>query len=124
MRTESNASEDSSVAVVAEIAPRSPRRVTEVEALTGFRLQVAFADGLRGMVDMSGLVHSPRAGVFAALADPSLFTQVKLDYGAVSWHDELDLAPDAMHASIEEHGEWTLSADHARVRRKDHLCQT
>jgi hypothetical protein len=84
--------------------------VTEVEALSGFRLRVAFADGLAGVVDMSALVHSPEAGVFAALRDPSLFAQVALDYGygAVSWPGELDLAPDAMHAAIQERGEWRL----------------
>ena len=108
MRTESNASEDSSVAVAAEIAPRSPWRVTAVEVLPGFRLRVAFADGLTGVVDMSRMVHSPKAGVFAALADPSLFAQVTLDYGAVAWPGELDLAPDAMYAAIQEHREWLL----------------
>jgi hypothetical protein len=60
------------------------------------------------MVDLSRLVHSPKAGVFAALADPSLFAQVKLDYGAVAWPGELDLAPDAMYAAIQQHREWTL----------------
>jgi hypothetical protein len=90
------------------VVPRSPWRVTEVEALSGFRLRVVFADGLTGMVDLSGLVHSPRAGVFAALSDPSLFAQVTLDYGVVSWPGELDLAPDAMHAAIKEHAVWTL----------------
>jgi hypothetical protein len=82
--------------------------VTAVETLPGFRLRVAFADGLTGMVDISRLVHSREAGVFAALADPSLFAQVKLDYGAVTWPGELDLAPDAMHAAIQEHREWLL----------------
>jgi hypothetical protein len=108
MRTESIAGEDSSTALAEEIAPRSPWRVTEVEALPGFRLRVAFADGLTGMVDMSGLVHSPKAGVFARLADPSLFAQVTLDYGAVAWPGELDLSPDAMHAAIQEHQVWSL----------------
>jgi hypothetical protein len=54
------------------------------------------------------MVHSPKAGVFAALADPSLFAQVTLDYGAVAWPGELDLAPDAMYAAIQEHREWLL----------------
>jgi hypothetical protein len=57
---------------------------------------------------MSNMVHSPKAGVFAALADPSLFAQVKLVLGAVTWPGELDLAPDAMHAAIQEHKEWSL----------------
>jgi len=108
MRAESITDEDPSASLTAEAAPRSPWRVTAVEALPGFRLRVAFADGLTGMVDMSRLVHSPQAGVFAALADPSLFQQVTLDYGAVAWPGELDLAPDAMHAAIQEQQVWSL----------------
>ena len=100
--------EDPSASLTAQAVPRSPWRVTAVEALPGFRLRVAFADGLTGMVDMSRLVHSPKAGVFAALADPSLFQHVTLDYGAVAWPGELDLAPDAMHAAIQEHQVWLL----------------
>jgi hypothetical protein len=69
---------------------------------------VAFADGLTGMVDLSRLVHSPQAGVFAVLANPSLFAQVMLEYGAVAWPGELDLAPDAMYAEIQEHQVWSL----------------
>ena len=60
------------------------------------------------MVDLSGLVHSTKAGVFAALADPFLFAQVRLDCGAVAWPGELDLAPDAMHDAIQERREWLL----------------
>jgi hypothetical protein len=82
--------------------------VTEVEALQDFRLRVVFADGLTGLVNVSCLVHSPRAGVFAALADPAVFAQVTLDYGAVTWPGELDLAPDAMHTALLEDREWTL----------------
>jgi len=57
---------------------------------------------------MSRFVHSPNAGVFAALADPRLFAQVTLDYGAVTWPGELDLAPDAMHDAIQKDNEWVL----------------
>jgi hypothetical protein len=108
MRAESTTDEDPSASLTAEPAPRSPWRVTAVEALPGFRLRVAFADGLTGTVEMSRMVHSPKAGVFAALADPSLFAQAKLEYGAVTWPGELDLAPDAMHAAIQEHKVWSL----------------
>lgn len=106
MRSESNTGQDSAVAVAAEVTPRSPWRVTRVEALPGMRLRVAFADGLTGVVDLSDLVQSPRAGVFSALADPALFAQVTLEYGAVTWPGGLDLAPDAMYTAIREHGEW------------------
>ena len=108
MCAESDAGENSPTALASEVAPRSPWRVTAVAALPGFRLQVEFTDGLKGLVDLSGLVHSPKAGVFAALADPLLFAQVQLDYGAVTWPGELDLAPDAMYAAIQEHKVWAL----------------
>jgi hypothetical protein len=108
MRTESSTDENTAVGLSREIGPRSPWRVKEVEVLPGFRLRVAFEDGLSGTVDMSGLVHSPKAGVFAVLADQALFAQVSLEYGAVVWPGELDLAPDGMHDAILEHREWIL----------------
>jgi len=108
MRAEPNAGEDSPFAIAADVIPSAPWRVTEVETLPGFRLRVAFADGLTGQVDLSALLRSPRAGVFAALADPSLFAQVRLEYGAVTWPGDLDLAPDAMHEAIQENGLWSL----------------
>ena len=84
MHAESNAERNSPAAVALEVMPQSPWRVTSVEVLPGFRLKVAFADGLKGVVDMSCLVHSTKAGVFAALADPLKFAQVKIERGAVT----------------------------------------
>lgn len=90
------------------IVPRAPYRVAEVEALEGWRLRVRHNDGITGFVDLSGLVHSDCAGVFAVLRDEALFRQVFLDLGAVAWPGDLDLAPDAMHDEIKAHGEWVL----------------
>jgi hypothetical protein len=92
------------------ILPRVPWRVTSVEVLSGLRLRVTFADGLEGTVDLSRMVYSPRAGVFADLADSTFFTQVRIDCGTVTWPGGLDLAPDTMHAAILMHGEWILEA--------------
>lgn len=108
MRTQPTAGEHPSPALAAEPSPRTPWRVVHVEALPDLRLRVAFADGLTGVVDMSNLVRSSRAGVFAALADPALFAKVALEYGAVTWPGNLDLAPDAMHTAIQATGEWRL----------------
>jgi len=93
----------------AVIVPRSPWRVEAVEALPDYRLKVRFCDGTEGTVDMSALVRSPDAGVFAVLADPQRFAEVFVELGAVTWPGELDLAPDAMHAEIRARGEWHLS---------------
>jgi hypothetical protein len=84
-------------------------RVSTVEALQGYRLRVRFIDGLEGLVDMSALVHAPGADVFAALADPKRFAEVGIEYGAVTWPGEIDLAPDAMYAAIKATGEWILA---------------
>jgi hypothetical protein len=83
--------------------------VVSVEPLCGYKLRVTHRDGVSGLVDMSAMVHSPDAGVFAALKDDALFRQVFVFLGAVTWPGEIDLAPDAMHAEIAANGEWVLS---------------
>ncbi len=108
MRTQSTAQEDSSLGVTPPVQPRMPWRLAAVEALPGFRLRVQFMDGTEGTVDLMGLIQSPGAGVFAALADPSLFSQVFIEHGAVTWPGEIDLAPDAMYAEIKKAGTWVL----------------
>lgn len=65
-------------------------------------------DGTKGYVDLSARVASNSAGVFSALKDESFFLQVYVDYGAVTWPGDTDLAPDAMYDSIKAQGEWTL----------------
>ena len=91
------------------VRPVAPWRVAEVEALPAWRLRVRHNDGVTGTVDLSALVHSSGAGMFAALRDEALFGQVHLDLGAVTWPGEIDLSPYAMHNAIAEHGEWVLA---------------
>lgn len=109
MLTQSVTKKDSTTALIPEIQPRMPWRVVYVTALEGFRLRVGFVDGLEGVVDMSALVHSPSAGVFAQLANPADFAEVFVEHGAVTWPGELDLAPDAMYREIKQNGEWRLA---------------
>ena len=102
MRTQSATQQDSPFAVTPPIQPRMPWRVVAVEALPGFRLHIRFVDGTEGAIDLSALVHSPDAGVFASLADPALFNQAFVEHGVVTWPGEIDLAPDAMYAAIKQ----------------------
>ncbi len=108
MLPQSAPQKDSSAVVTPPIRPRMPWRVAEAWSLDGFRLHIRFVDGLAGEVDMSALVRSPAAGVFARLADPALFAQVFVEHGAVTWPGEIDLAPDAMYAEIKKAGKWVL----------------
>ena len=91
------------------VATPMPWRVVEVKNTADFQIHVRFVDGTQGKVDMTQLVHSPDAGVFAQLADADIFKQVGLSYGAVTWPGEIDLAPDAMYQAIKNDGQWVLS---------------
>ena len=108
MQKLATAHNDRAARMIPPIECTLPDDVASVEALPDFRLRVRFYDGVEGMVDLSSLVHSPDAGVFAALADPDHFAQVGIEFGAVWWPGDLDLAPDAMHAELKAHGQWVL----------------
>jgi Protein of unknown function (DUF2442) len=79
--------------------------VVDVQPVLPMALQVRFADGTAGKVRFES---SHLTGVFAALKDPALFAQARIEAGAVTWPGDLDLAPDAMYAEIKSHGEWVL----------------
>lgn len=108
MLTKSATSQNYATSVTPSPRSRMPWRVVEVAPLANYRFSVRFVDGTTGIVDMSGLVVSPRAGVFAPLADPAYFAQLFVEGGVVTWPGELDLAPDAMYTEIQKHGEWIL----------------
>ena len=90
------------------IAPAAPWRVRALSVLPEWQLAVTFNDGLRGTVDLSALVQGPDPGVFAALRDPAVFASAYLDYGAITWPNGADLAPDAMHQEIRRCGVWRV----------------
>lgn len=81
-------------------------RVTEVSVVDDHAIHVRFVDGLEGVVRF---VPGFFRGVFSHLRDPAEFCQVSVVVGAVTWPGELDLAPDAMHVKIRQHGsEWVV----------------
>ena len=109
MRTAPNAEKNSTTFIIPSITPSSPWRVASATPLPGYRIKVRFLDGMEGVVDMSGLIHSETAGIFAELVDAERFDSLYVEHGAVTWPGGQDLAPDAMHAAIKQHGEWILS---------------
>lgn len=111
MRTQGATRENRFSSVIPPIVCNQPDDVAEVTALDGFRLHVRFFDGLEGQVDLSALIHSPAAGVFAQLADPIRFADVYVEYGAVTWPGEIDLAPDAMYTELKKNGNGSWTKD-------------
>jgi hypothetical protein len=108
MRPHADAEQDRAAELTPAVLPRSPWRVAQIDVLPGFRLRVRFNDGLEGTVDLAAFIDSASAGVFAALRDENLFRQARVELGAVTWPGDLDLAPDAMHRAIREHGTWIV----------------
>lgn len=69
-------------------------KVSAVQPLEGFKLDLAFTDGSRGVADLSADLDGP----LAALRSPALWAQAHLRRGVVTWNDELDLAPEFLYA--------------------------
>ncbi len=66
--------------------------------MPNYRLRVEFDDGVKGTIDPSGELVGE---VFEPLRDEAMFRQVTVDeYGAVSWPNGADLAPDAVHIEL------------------------
>jgi hypothetical protein len=71
------------------------RKISEVKVLQGYRLELVFDAGARGVVDLSGLVGK---GVFAMWCNRRIFEQVRIgSFGELIWGDQIDLCPDALY---------------------------
>ena len=80
--------------------------VVEVAPRGGYRLFVRFEDGAEGERDFAELVA--RGGpMVQPLKDEAYFARVFLDYGAPTWPNGYDLAPDALYEEMRHAGELT-----------------
>jgi hypothetical protein len=69
--------------------------ITKAKPLAGYRVDLQFASGESGIVDLSEFVGR---GVFAAWEQPGVFEQVIVTAeGAVEWPGQIDMCPDALY---------------------------
>lgn len=75
-------------------------RVTSVQSLDGYRIRVAFNDGVERDVDCAFMLHGTLG---EPLRDPEYFRQVRVDNEArtVVWPNGLDPAPELLHGDCE-----------------------
>lgn len=83
-------------------------RISAVNVLPGYRLSITCNDGTSGIVDMSALVNSPDAGIYAELKDQALFQQVNIELGALTWPNGADLDPSWVHEEIVKNKTWLV----------------
>lgn len=73
-------------------------KVVQVKARPDYILELEFDDGLKGCICIKEQLFGP---MFEPLKDPAFFDQVFVDeFGAVSWPNQADLAPDALYTDI------------------------
>ena len=73
-------------------------RVTDVIALSDYRLWLRFGDQTEGEVDLSDLVGK---GVFRAWDEPGNFESVRVGPGgSVAWGEDIELCPDSLYLKI------------------------
>jgi hypothetical protein len=74
-------------------------RIVSVRYITGYQLELKFADGIRASMDFRKKVVG-RGGVFKAMEDVEFFRQVRVDpeAGTLIWPNDVDLDPDVLYS--------------------------
>jgi hypothetical protein len=73
-------------------------RPNKIQALSDYRIRVAYPDGTEGIIDLSADVGR---GVFAPLADEAFFQTVHIGrFGQISWSEDIEICPDAAYQEI------------------------
>ncbi len=84
-------------------------KIAHLERLGGFRLRVRFSDGSEGTHDFSAIVQEPGSAL-EPLRDEAYFGRVFLEFGAPTWPNGFDIAPEWLRREMEAAGELTRVA--------------
>jgi hypothetical protein len=79
-------------------------KVTSLERLEGFRLRVRFNDGSEGEHDFASMIAEP-GPMLEPLRDESYFARVFLEFGAPTWPNGFDIAPEWLRREMTTAGE-------------------
>jgi hypothetical protein len=79
-------------------------KVTHLERLGGFRLRVRFSDGTEGVHDFTAMVNEP-GPMLEPLRDEPYFARVFLEFGAPTWPNGFDIAPEWLRREMAKAGE-------------------
>ena len=72
-----------------------PITVTSIRAMDEYKLWIRFSTGEKKVFDFFPLLER---GVFSALKDKELFSNVYVDYGVPVWcNGEIDIAPERLY---------------------------
>jgi hypothetical protein len=79
-----------------------------VSVLPDYRLAVTFCDSRNGIIDCASILTTINPGIYAPVATPDFFAQVKLELGALTWPNAADLDPGSLHAELADGKLWSV----------------
>jgi hypothetical protein len=79
-------------------------KVVNFERLGGHRLRIRFSDGSVGEHDFAAMIEEP-GSMLAPLRDSAYFVRVYLDFGALTWPNGFDIAPEWLRREMATAGE-------------------
>jgi hypothetical protein len=79
-------------------------KVTSLQKLGGFRLRVRFNDGSGGVHDFTAMTNEP-GSMLTPLRDEAYFNRVFLEFGAPTWPNGFDIAPEWLRREMANAGE-------------------
>ncbi len=84
--------------------------VVDVEPLDDYRIRVRLKNGKEGVFDLQPYLEH---GVFQELKDPAYFRRVSIVFGAVTWPNGQDIAPETLYTEVtgEAVPDWVVAED-------------
>lgn len=92
----------------AGVRPAAPGRVKGIPVLPDYRLTVTFNDDTSGVIDFSAVTQAKDAGIYAVLADPTIFEPATLSLGVLTWPNGADLDPAWMYERLRDEKTWPV----------------
>ena len=71
--------------------------VTGAQYVDGYRIEVLFNDGARGIVDLNDTIFNDHREVFKQVRDKGVFQRFAVDLDTIVWENGLDLAPEFLY---------------------------
>ena len=84
-------------------------KVVGIEKSGGHRLRIRFSDGSFGEHDFAAMTNDP-GPLLDPLRDADYFARVFLDFGALTWPNGFDIAPEWLRREMEAAGELSRDA--------------